>query len=60
MTEFTLIAECGGIAQLGCPTCLTKFVKAAYMLKYESIDSRIVISIECPKCFLKDWSYMED
>ena len=60
MSEFLLVSEIGGVAQLECPTCFVKFTKAAYMLKYESVSGRIVVFIECPNCFLKDWSYMED
>jgi len=60
MTEFNLIAKVGGVAQLQCPTCFAKFIKASYMLKYESIDGKIIVSIECPVCKYQNWSYMED
>ena len=60
MTEFNLIAEIGGVAQLQCPCCFRKFIKIAYSSEYKKVENDILIFIECPNCKFLDFSILED
>ena len=60
MTEFNLIAEIGGIAQLQCPVCFTRFIKVAYSSEYKKMENDILIFIECPNCRFLDFDKLEN
>ena len=60
MTEFELMAENGGVAQLKCPICETLFIAVAHSLIYRKIKKTVLVFITCPDCGYEDFNELED